>query len=133
GEARVGRASGLAPAGDGERAPARSPRLVFHRPATPHAQHCHQRSAVCLARLHRRAAALAEADAIAAERARVETRALVLRALDQPVGAWKEAGGERESGEAGGLLTRPLAPQAAARAPRPPPPRAPRPPHPPPP
>jgi putative component of membrane protein insertase Oxa1/YidC/SpoIIIJ protein YidD len=98
--------------GEWERAHVEYARLVFHRPATPHAQRCHQRSAVCLAHLGRRAAALAEADRIAAERARVETRALVLRALDQPIGAWKEAGGERESGEAGDLLTGLLALEA---------------------
>jgi len=95
-----------------ERAHVEYARLVFHRPATPHAQHCHQRAAVCLAHLGRRAAALAEADRIAAERPRVETRALVLRELEQPVSAWKEAGGEKEHGEAGDLLTGLLALEA---------------------
>jgi len=64
-----------------ERARVEYARLLFHRPATPHAERCHQRSALCLARLELGGAALSEVDRMPAGARRDDTRALVLHVL----------------------------------------------------
>jgi len=74
-----------------ERARIEYERLLFARPASPFADHCRQRAALCLAKARRRgdALALVEKMAVAAERER--TRALVEREIERPAAALRAA------------------------------------------
>lgn len=66
-------------------------RLLFARPASPFAGHCHQRAALCLAKSRRRGDALAHVEAIAPASEREATRALVERELARPAAALRAA------------------------------------------
>ncbi len=66
-------------------------RLLFARPTTRFATHCHQRAALCLARVRRRGDALAHVDKIADASERAATRALVEREVERPEAALRAA------------------------------------------